>query len=252
MNTGLAVPLVVARTLPYSTLGAGFAVLKDLQPVFTFMVVDTHNTPTTTGFESFFTNGASMFAMLNVPVNFMGLPGHQGLAGSYSTGSYSDLTPTPYYDPSYGLGITTGTVSGSWSFYYSADQALYVDPLNSKRSWGLFTNIGAADNATSPIQCSANVGLGGSSPIAARPQDTFGVGYSYSQYSGPVKNLAPVLFPIGNDQAVELFYNIAVTPWFRLTPDMQILVPAAERTLPPGAQAIDTALVLGMRAKIQF
>ena len=61
--------------------------------------------------------------------------------------------------------------------------------------------------------------------------DTFGVGYAYTGYSGPIQSIAPVLVPIQNDQAVELFYNYAVTPWFRLTPDLQILVPARERTL---------------------
>jgi porin len=60
------------------------------------------------------------------------------------------------------------------------------------------------------------------------------------------------LLPIGNDQAVELFYNYAVTPWFRLTPDLQVVFPARERTLPPNPQSIDTALVLGLRAKIDF
>ena len=252
MNLGLTLPVVAARTVPYSTLGGGFAYLQDFQPIFTFMVLDTNNTPTTTGFQSFFSNGATMLSMLKVPVEVGGLPGHQGVAGTYSTGTYNDLTPTPYYDPTSGLGIRTGTVSGSWCVFYSADQALYVDPTNAKRSWGLFTNIGFADNGPSPIQFSANAGLGGSSPIVSRPLDTFGIGYSYVDYSGPVKNAAPILLPIQSDHAVEFYYNYAVTPWFRVTPDLQILVPARERTLPPAAQSIDTALVLGLRAKIDF
>lgn len=252
MNLGIALPVVAARTVPYSTLGGGFAYLQGMEPIFTFMVLDTNNTPTTSGFQSFFNNGATMLGMLKVPVTMGELPGHQGVAGTYSTGTYSDLNPTPYFDPSGGLGITTGSVAGSWCVFYSADQALYVDPTNPKRSWGLFTNIGFADNGPSPIQFSANAGLGGSSPIVSRPLDTFGVGYSYVDYSGPVKNVAPVLFPVRDDHAVEFFYNYAVTPWFRLTPDLQILVPARERTLPPGAESINTALVLGLRAKIDF
>ncbi len=252
MNLGLALPIVAARTIPYSTLGGGFAVLKDMQPVFSFMVLDTNNTPTTTGFQSFFNNGATIFSQLKLPVTVMGLPGHQAISGTYSTGTYSDLAPTAYFNPNVGLVVSTGTVNGSWCAFYSADQAFYVDPTNPNRSWGLFTNLGIADNGPSPIQTSFNVGLGGSSPIDTRPLDTFGIGYSFVDYSGPVKNVAPVLLPIQDDHAVELFYNYAVTPWFRVTPDLQILVPAKERTLPPGAQSIDTALVLGVRAKIDF
>lgn len=252
MNMGLAFPLVAARTVPYSSLGGGFAVLHEMQPVFSFMVLDTKNSPTTSGFEDFFHNGVTMLSQVQVPVTLMGRPGHQGITGTYSTGSYGDLTPTAYFDPNVGPVITTGTTSGSWCVFYSADQALYVDPCNPKRSWGLFTNIGLADNGPSPIRWSANVGLGGSSPIVSRPLDTFGVGYSYVGYSGPVKDLAPVLLPIRDDRAVELFYNYAVTPWFRLTPDLQILIPAREQTLPPGAESINTAVVVGMRAKIDF
>lgn len=252
MNMGLAFPAAASRTVPYSTLGAGFAVLQDMEPVISFMALDTHNTPTTSGFEEFFTNGTSLLAKLNVPVSFGDLPGHQGVWGTYSSASYGDLQPTAYFDPNVGLVLATGQETGSWSVFYSADQALYVDPCNAKRSFGLFTNLGLADNGPSPIRWSANAGLGGSSPVASRPLDTFGVGYSHVGYSDPVKDLAPVLLPVGNDDAVELFYNIAVTPWFRLTPDIQFLIPARERTLPPGAQNIDNAVVFGLRGKIEF
>lgn len=252
MNTGLTFPPTYIRTSPFSTLGAGFAVLQELQPVFSFMVLDTKDSPTTSGFDHFFTNGATMLSQVNIPVQWSGLPGHRGIGGSYSTGAYNDLQPTVYLDPNAGAVVTFGKTSGSWSVCCSADQALYVDPANSKRSWGLFTNVGLADNGPSPIRWAANVGVGGSSPLVTRPLDTFGIGYSYVGYSSPVKDLAPVFLPIRDDQAVELFYNIAITPCFRLTPDLQILVPARERTLPPGARDIDTAVAFGLRAKLDF
>ena len=255
MNMGLAFPVAAARTVPYSTLGAGLAVLRSGQPVFSMMVLDTNNSSTTSGFDTFFNNGASIIAKLDIPVVFRDRPGHQGFWGTYSNGRYNDLQPTAYFSPNPltgPIGFATGFDTGSWSLFYSADQALFVDSNNPKRSWGLFTNIGLADDGPSPIRWSANVGLGGSSPFESRPLDTFGVGYAYTAYSGPIQTLAPALVPIRNDQVVELFYNFAVTPWFRLTPDLQVLIPARERTLPPGAQSIDTALVFGVRAKIDF
>ena len=66
------------------------------------------------------------------------------------------------------------------------------------------------------------------------------------------RQLRTNLLPIGNDQAVELFYNFAVTPWFNVAPDLQVVLPAREETLPPNRESIDTALVLGVRAKINF
>lgn len=252
MNTGIVFPMAAARTVPYSSLGAGFAVLSDMYPIFSFTVLDTQNSPVSSGFDNFLQNGVTMIGKVDVPVTVRGLPGHQGIWGTYSTGTYTDLNPTPYFDPSYGLVVVTGQQVGSWSLFYSGDQALYVDPNNPQRHWGLFSNIGLADNGPSPIRWSANVGLGGSSPIVSRPLDTFGVGYSYVGYSSPIKNLAPALLPIQDDHAVELFYNYAVTPWFHLTPDMQIVTPALERTPFDGRQSINTALVLALRAKIDF
>ena len=251
-NLGMAFPVVVARTVPYSTLGAGAAILQNGVPVFTFMVLDTNNTPTTSGFSTFFDNGATLFANLTLPTKFCGLPGSQGISGTFSTGKYNDLQPTAYFDPETGLVITPGFEHDSWSLFYSATQALWVDPCNPKHSYGVFTNIGTADDGPSPIRFAANVALYGSSPITSRPLDTFGIGYTFTRYSSPVVNFAPVLLPIGNDQAVELFYNIAVTPWLNVAPDLQVVLPAREETLPPNRESIDTSLVLGLRAKINF
>jgi porin len=253
MNTGLAFPVASVRSVPYSTLGAGFAVLQDLHPVFSMMVLDTNNTPTTTGFETFFDNGATVISKLDIPVELLGRPGHQGIWGTYSSGTYNDLSPTAYIDPNYGpVLVPAGVDTGSWSLFYSADQALYVDPNDPRRTWGVFTNIGLSDDAPSPVRWSANVGVGGSSPLRSRPLDTFGVGYAYTAYSTPVQTLAPFFLPVRNDEVVELFYNVAVTKWCRVTPNLQILVPAREQTLPPGIQPIDTAVVFGLRAKVDF
>ncbi|NQT11977.1 MAG: carbohydrate porin, partial [Planctomycetes bacterium] len=45
-------------------------------------------------------------------------------------------------------------------------------------------------------------------------------------------------------QGVELYYNAAVTPWFHLTADLQIVEPAAV--------ANDTAVVVGIRGKMSL
>ncbi len=251
-NLQMSFPVIVARTVPYSTLGAGAAILQDGAPVFTFMVLDTNNTPTTSGFDTLFDNGVTLFANATLPTKFFGKPGSQGLSGTFGTGNYNDLSPTAYFDPSQGLVITPNFTRDSWSLFYTGTQALWVDPCNAKREYGVFTNIGVADNGPSPIRFSANVALYGSSPISNRPLDTFGVGYGFTRYSGPVRDFAPVLLPIDNDQVVELFYSIAVTPYCHVTPDLQVVLPARDRTIPPNAQDIDTALVLGISAKIDF
>ena len=68
---------VVVRTIPYSTFGAGLVMLQNMEPVFTVAVFDTNDTSTTTGFDSFFDNGASIVSSVNLPTDFFGKPGHQ-------------------------------------------------------------------------------------------------------------------------------------------------------------------------------
>ena len=59
-DTAFVLNPVYARTVPYSTFGAGFAVLENMEPVFAVSVFDTNNTPTVSGFETFFDNGATI------------------------------------------------------------------------------------------------------------------------------------------------------------------------------------------------
>jgi porin len=51
---------------------------------------------------------------------------------------------------------------------------------------------------------------------------------------------------------VELFYNIEVTPWFHLTPDLQIIDSGFGGIPDLGLQEPDTAVVVGLRGKIDF
>lgn len=128
-----------------------------------------------------------------------------------------------------------------WNF----DQYLYVDPCNAARGWGVFGRAGLADNDTNPIEWFLSFGVGGSSMFRGRQADTFGVGWYYSGTSSELApDLAMALGGIGDGQGVEMYYNIAVTPWLQITPDVQFIMPARE--------TVDTATVVGVRARVIF
>lgn len=248
-NASFVFPTVFARTIPYSTLGGGFAILKDLEPVFAFMCLDTNNTPTTTGFSSFFDNGVSLVAQLNVPITLCDLPGHQGFLASYSNRTVTNLDNLPYYllnrlRPDLPQQPPGQAKSDSWAVAYMFDQMLVQVGPNPKRGLGVFGTAGLSDGNPNPVKWAANIGLGGVSPIPGREYDTFGVGYAYTGYSSSFKNIAPRLLPLGDEQVVELFYNVAVTPWCRITPDFQVGIPIRER--------VDTYTAFGVRAQINF
>lgn len=246
MNTALLAPMVALRTTPYSSYGAGFAVLKEGEAVLSLLVLDPNNTPTTNGFDTFFDRGVSLLGIANLPVTVLGRPGHQGIGFTYSNSRYTSLDDLPFF-VAQRLRGEVGPLpqeTGSWSLFYLFDQTLWVDACDPKRSWGLFGNLGLADGNPNPVRWAANIGVGGASPLASRKLDTFGVGYFYIGLSDSLKNFAPRAVPLGDEQGVELFYNVGVTPWFRVTPDLQVVIPTRER--------VDTSVNFAVRAKIDF
>jgi porin len=70
------------------------------------------------------------------------------------------------------------------------------------------------------------------------------VGYFYLGVSDVLKQSAQPLAALGDEHGVELYYNARVTPWLQVTPDLQIIKPFQQQA--------DTAVVVGVRARIDF
>jgi porin len=85
--------------------------------------------------------------------------------------------------------------------------------------------------------------VGGKGIIPTRDDDRFGLGYFYTNWSDTV--LADAL-GVNSAQGIELFYNIQVTPWLQISPDLQVLID------PGGVSDRDTAIVYGLWAKVSF
>ena len=62
--------------------------------------------------------------------------------------------------------------------------------------------------------------------------------------SEDLKNLVQPILPLRDERGLELFYKVGVTPWFQVTADMQVITPILER--------VETSLVVGMRARVDF
>ena len=260
MNAAFVWNPILGRTMNYVQNGAGAAVLAGGYPVFSLTVYDTNNVTTRSGFDVLFDNGAVIYPTVSLPTNFFGMPGHQSVWGAYSSGRYAILSPqslsifpppglfpTPGLSPPPALLPPPGPppltfIKGSWWITYLFDQALWVDPTDQTRNWGVFGNVGISDGNANPIHWSAIFGFGGSSPIPNRKLDTFGIAYYYLGFSDSFKNLAPPF--LRDERGLELFYNVAVTPWFHVTADLQVITPLL--------QPVHNSLVLGLRSKIDF
>ncbi len=243
MNEAFVLSPIYGRTIPYSTPGAGFSFLRDLDPVFTFLVLDSNGRPDTSGLDHMFSNGATLFGHLRVPVTPLGLPGHQSLEGAYTSGKFSPFSEDDYII--LGQPVIHGIRrSNSWVVTYGFDQFLVVDDETSTRGWGIFGNISLADQATNPVHWFLNLGAGGTSPLPGRTADSWGAGYYYLATSDVLRQALRPVAPISNEQGCELYYSASITNWFIVTADIQAIDPAQFEAR--------SAFLFGLRAKIDF
>jgi len=123
---------------------------------------------------------------------------------------------------------------------------LWVDCCNENRNLRLFSQWALADRNPSPFRWSGNVALQGQGLFFGRDADTMGVGYFYDGVSSDFKRLVNTLprVEIQDVQGVELYYNMAVTPWFHLTTDLQ--------GVDNENVSNDPAIIFGLRAKIDL
>lgn len=244
LNMAFVADVASALTIPYATLGAGFMLVKDQQPWLNVTVLNATDTTKTAGFNELFKHGMAVSPEMRLPTRFFDRPGHQLIGATWNSKDFLALGQDPRFDIS-SSAIPLEKRQSAWSVYWNFDQYVSVDPQRPSRGWGIFGRAGLADKHANPLAWMVSAGIGGNSPIQGREADTFGIGWYYAKTSSKLGQLAQSLLgPIGDGQGAELFYNIAATPWLHLTPDLQILKPALEN--------IDTAVVLGVRAKADF
>jgi porin len=241
-NTAFVVTPIGLRTIAYATLGTGFVILDQGEPIFTFSVLNAKDTARSSGFDELFNEGVVLSPELRLPTNFFGLPGHQLFAGTWSSRNYVALDQ----DPRIVLpNVPIERAEDSWSLYWNCDQYLVVNPQNPKQGWGVFGRAGIADPSTNPIAWFASAGIGGNSKLFGREQDTFGIGYFYSGLSNQIAPLiSAAVGGIGDGQGTEIFHNFNITPRLSITADGQVLLPSRPD--------VDYTLITGIRANLRF
>ncbi|QVL30750.1 carbohydrate porin [Telmatocola sphagniphila] len=244
MSGGLTFNATALRAVPYSTFGTGVVFLVDHQPAAAISVFDAVDHATDSAVNNLFSKGAVIVAEGGLPLPFE-KPGSVSIGGVYSTRTYTSLDFDSYLlFPQLNRAIPVlGRETGSWSVFYKASQTLWTSCEDPKNAWGIFSEGGVADGNPSPLNNFFNFGISGSNPYATK--DTFGLGYFYLGLSGPIKGtLALAGLNVRDEQGFELFYNCAVTPWFHLTPDVQLVLPTQSKQ--------EAACVIGLRAKLDF
>lgn len=243
----------VTLVVPYSPLGAGVIVLptKDHhEAILNFLVVSANGKASTDGFDDI--AGAIFTSEGRVRTGFFGRTGHQLVGALYSNKQYTSL------DQRLGSVIDNrelGKQSDTWAVYYNFDQFLYEADTSAGKGVGVFGRFGASEGNPNPAQYFYSVGFGGKGIVPSRDLDRFGIGYYYIDVANPTfqRRLETQSF-LRDEWGFEVFYNVALTPWLLLTPDIQVIGPSQKRHVvhgdTVGGDTIGTATVLGVRLQL--
>lgn len=243
MNVSSFVPLATGLGLNLSVMGVGVTKLHEGQVEGSLSVLDTHNSATTSGFNDLWGDGACVIGFYRIFTEVGGLPGSHALQGVYSSAQFTSVDPLTWsFVPN--VGIVAGTESDTWNLAYYLEQKLWVDAGNPKRNVGILASLAMSDGNPNPIHWSSFVSMQGQGFIDRRPLDSAGVAVFYTGLSSDFERLARPLIDVEDPYGAEIYYNFAVTPWFHLTPDLQIINPAEVNN--------DTAVVVGLRGKIDL
>jgi porin len=239
MNASMVIPLGLARVAPLSFLGAGAMRYHGKLPQAGVLVYDTNNCATTSGFDNLFDNGANILGFWRHFTEMGGLPASHMVGGFWSTGEFVAFDPTGFVIVP-GQGIVAVPQDGAYTLIYAYEQTLWAGADD--RHVGLLSQWAYADEATSPIAWSGNVGLQAQGIAAGRPHDRLGAGYFYTGVSDDLRNLLSPVIDLQDTHGVELYYTAAIAPMVFLTADLQAIEPANVDN--------DTAVVAGLRASI--
>jgi porin len=255
------VPLV---TTPYSTLGTGLILFPTKDPrqaIVNFLVLQANGQASTSGFNDLDANKLTFAGEGRVRTNFFGLTGHQLLGATFSNRKFTSI------DQSLRFVIENRGLEekkGSWNVYYNFDQYLYEPKKGSGQGIGIFGRLAVSDGNPNPMHHFYSIGVGGKGTIPGRPRDRLGLGFYYidiknPQFQGP---FGTTKF-LRDEYGFEAFYNIAITPWMLLTPDIQIVRGAQKNRITLGTsplgvpiitskKSIGMATILGLRLQLVF
>ncbi len=282
LNLGFDFNLVNGM-IPISTLGAGVLFVPTRDSIVSLSVIDPNGVPTQSGFSKFFKDGVVIGGEGRIAIKPFGLAGHQLLGFTYSNKERPSLNQDPtniargllqskfprLNDPGPilrrilerffpGLLVPAQPLNreqDTWSVYYNFDQYLWNPGNDSKQGLGVFFRFGVSDGQANPVKYHLNLGIGGKGVIPGREQDTFGIGWSRLQMSD---NFVPFLrknlgLGLRHDDTFEIFYNVALVGWMKLTLDLQVIEPGIKKALAgSGLKSVNTAVVPGLRLKMDF
>lgn len=145
-----------------------------------------------------------------------------------------------------GVTLAEGTAA-SHGVYLLVEQDL-AGQADRPGHWRAFARAGLSDGRTTPFAGGFQFGLTGRGIVPARPDSQLSIGVASADLSTPYRRANPAGEPAltGSEGMVELTYSDRIAPFLTLQPDVQYV------RRPGGLRDVDDALVLGLRAIVEW
>lgn len=137
-----------------------------------------------------------------------------------------------------------GPKNGSWGVALQASHLVAESPAQKGKGLGLYGKAALADGNPNVIRASFTGGLAVHGVLESRPDDSFGVGLYWYNFSDELQSTVSPLVGFNDEQGLEVFYNLALRRWFRVAADLQVVNPAQAGN--------DLVVVGGLRVNLVF
>jgi porin len=206
---------------------------------------------------------AELWYAINEAPDATGLPGTYKIGAWVHSGHFADqLRDTN------GVSLANPASNGlpadhspNFAVYGIMDQTIWRNPASRKQSVAAFVHVIGAPAEFNLSQLSLAAGLNWIGPFASRENDILGVAVAYLGIS-PVRRRFgnDVLYFTGqgapylaNETVLEATWQIALTPWWMLQPDLQLIVnPGAGMFSTGSTKLLKQAVIGGLRTMITF
>ncbi len=226
--------LVDDPTIPFPQQGLGMVLAWDITDLWYLMggVADAQADSRETGFRTTFHKQDYFFYALETGIT----AGN----GTYRVGLWNDSQPKANTDRA----AVGKSYRDDIGFYTSCDQMLDKennDPEDSQ-GLGMFFRYGYAAAIKNDITNFFSVGFQYQGLLDGRDDDVLGAASAHGSFS----DTADSSYQEDYENALEVYYNAQVTPWFNLSPSVQYIAN------PGGVKTAKDAVVFGLRAHMTF
>jgi porin len=282
LNTAFNFPMTTAFA-PISAFGGGAIALPTQDLTLSILALGSDNTPSDNDVGDAFSKGTTIVGSGALTIRPYGLVGHQSLSFLWSSENRFSLEQDPEnlarillqnqyprldnpgpileailgrFFPNLPPVVPPNQEGSSWALGYAFDQYLWQPADDPKHGVGVFFSFGASDGNPNPIKYAFLAGIGGKG-VPGRSDDSYGMGFARTQFSSAVVPFLRERLGLGLDHedTFELYYNLALTGWLSITPDLQVVNPGLKKTLISSGTAlmnVDTATIAGVRFRVRF